>query len=357
MIGVAVVGLGVGEQHARAYLATGRCQLRWLYDLEASQACSVAEKLGAGAVARCFEQILEDPDVQAVSIASYDDAHFAQVVAALNAGKHVFVEKPLCRTVDELLAIKHTWSKYGGKLKLSSNLVLRAAPVYQWLQPKVEAGDFGDLYAFDGDYLYGRLHKITQGWRKAVEPYSVMLGGGVHLVDLMLWLIGERPASVYATGNRICTENTGFRYYDYVAATLRCPSGLIGRITANFGCVHRHQHLVRLFGTEATFVCDDAGPRLHKRLSQSLSPSVLQSFSPSVLRLGDSATERLSDWETLSLPTLPATKGELIAPFVSAILADADLNAHSQEIFDVISICAACDQALQLGSEVEVRYV
>jgi predicted dehydrogenase len=337
-IGVAVVGLGVGEQHARAYLATGRCQLRWLYDLEASQACSVAEKLGAGTVARCFEQILEDPDVQAVSIASYDDAHFAQVVAALDAGKHVFVEKPLCRTVDELLAIKHTWSKHGGKLKLSSNLVLRTAPVYQWLQQKVEAGDFGNLYAFDGDYLYGRLHKITQGWRKAVEPYSVMLGGGVHLVDLMLWLIGERPASVYATGNRICTENTGFRYYDYVAATLRCPSGLIGRITANFGCVHRHQHMVRLFGTEATFVCDDAGPRLHVARDPSAAVGARHA-SP------------------VHLPTLPATKGELIAPFVSAILADANLNAHSQTIFDVISICAACDQALQLGSEVEVRYV
>jgi predicted dehydrogenase len=160
-----------------------------------------------------------------------------------------------------------------------------------------------------------------------------MQGGGVHLVDLMLWLTGERPASVYARGNRICTKNTHFRYYDYVTATLQHPSGLIGRISANFGCVHRHQHIVRLFGTEATFTGDDAGPRLH----MTRNPSVAASPIP--------------------LPTLPATKGELIAPFVAAIVDDENLDAHSQAIFDTISICAACDKALQSGSAVEVRYV
>lgn len=332
-IGVAVVGLGIGEQHARAYLATGRCRLRWLYDLDPLKARAAAERLGAGEVASCFEQILDDAKVQLVSIASYDDAHYAQVVSALESGKHVFVEKPLCRTLDELKAIKRIWSKHGGRFKLSSNVVLRAAPVFQWVKRKIEAGELGSPYAFDGDYLYGRLEKITEGWRQRVEQYSVMQGGGVHLVDLLLWLTGERPQSAVATGNRICTEQAAFRYHDYVAATLRCPSGLVGRITANFGCVHRHQHIVRLFGTKAGFVSDDAGPRWH------------WSRDPSMTA------------EPLTLPALPPTKGALIDSFVTAILADSDLHAHSQEIFDGISICAACDESLTTGSAVEVRYV
>jgi predicted dehydrogenase len=66
--------------------------------------------------------------------------------------------------------------------------VLRAAPLYLWLQQEVKRGSFGEIYAFNGDYLYGRLHKITMGWRKEVSNYSVMLGGGIHLVDLMVWL-------------------------------------------------------------------------------------------------------------------------------------------------------------------------
>lgn len=332
-VGVAVVGLGVGADHCRAYLATDRCDLRWLYDIDAAKARRAANGLGAGVVATDFEQILEDRSVRIVSVASYDDCHFPQVVAALEAGKHVFVEKPLCRSLPELEAVKRTWSKQGGKLKVSSNMVLRTAPLYRWVKQKVEAGEFGQFYAFDGDYLYGRLSKITEGWRHAVEDYSVMLGGGVHLVDLLLWWSGQRPASVHAAGNRICTEGSPFRYSDYVASTLSFPSGLVGRISANFGCVHRHQHLVRLFGTEATFAYDEMGPRWHWTRDPSAHPS------------------------PLNLAPLSKDRGGLIGPFVEAVLADADLGAHTQEIFDVISVCSAADESLKSGRAVEVQYV
>ena len=332
-LGVAVVGLGVGEAHARAYLATGRCDLRWLLDLDDAKAALTSSRLGAGTAAESLEQVLEDPDVDIVSIASYDDAHFGQVVAALDAGKHVFVEKPLCRTLDELAAVKETWNRGNGRLKLSSNLVLRQAPVYRWLKDRIERGELGQVYAFDGDYLYGRLHKITDGWRRDVDDYSVITGGGVHLVDLMMWLTGQRPERVHAAGNRICTEGTEFRYNDFVAASLTMPSGMVARITANFGCIHRHQHVVRVFGAGGTFVHDDTGARLHS------------TRDPSV------------DAEYLEFPTLPPSKGELIGPFVSAVLDDDDLTAHTQEMFDVVSICAACDSAAASGTVEEIQYI
>jgi predicted dehydrogenase len=332
-IGVGVVGLGVGEQHARAYLRTGQCELRWVLDLDAQKARAVVDRLGTGRVAVSLEEILDDPGVQAVSIASYDDAHFEQVVSALEFGKHVFVEKPLCRTMEELEIIVGAWSKHEGRVKLSSNLILRAASIYQWLKRGISSGEFGDVYAFDGDYLYGRLHKITDDWRKNVEDYSVMLGGGIHLVDLLLWLTGERPSSVYVTGNRMCTKKTEFCYNDFASATFHFPSGLIGRITANFGCVHRHQHVVRVFGTKKTFIYDDMGPRLHV------------TRDPGIVAC------------PVTLPTLPENKGDLIPPFVSAILDDDNLNEHTQKIFDVITICAACDKAVRSGSEVKIHYV
>lgn len=332
-LGVAVVGLGIGEQHARAYRALGRCQLRWFYDVEPGKAERLAEQLGEGVPACSFEQILRDPEVEVVSIASYDDAHSDQVIAALEAGKHVFVEKPLCRTLAELKTIKDAWKQRRGTVKLSSNLVLRTAPAYQWLRQKMRTGEFGAPYAFDGEYLYGRLEKITHGWRKDVAGYSVMQGGGIHLVDLLLWMIGERPVSVFAAGNRICTEQTAFRSLDYVAATLRFASGLIGRVSANFGCVHRHQHVLRVFGTNATFVHDDAGPRLHMTRDPAATAA------------------------PVALPTLPLSKSALIAPFIAAILADENLNAHTQGLFDAISICVASDESLLTRSEVEVAYV
>lgn len=332
-LGVAVVGLGVGAQHARAYRATGRCDVRWLCDLDAAKADALASEVGAAQVTTRFEEVLEDPRVQAVSIATFDDAHTEQVVRALEEGKHVFAEKPLCRGLDELGAVKKAWGAHGGRLVLGCNLVLRAAPLYRWLRTQVRSGSFGRLYAFDGDYLYGRLERITHGWRRDVRDYSVMEGGGIHLLDLLLWVSGERPQRVSAMGNRICAEGTAFRHDDYRAALLQFPSGLVGRVTANFGCVHRHHHVVRAFGTGATMVYDDAGARLHR------------TRDPSVPA------------EPLSHAPLPPGKGDLIPGFVAAALGEASLSEDTRTFFDGVAVAAACDEAARTGDTTMVTYL
>jgi predicted dehydrogenase len=329
-LGVAVVGLGIGKEHARAYVRADTCTLRWLYDLDAGRAAATARELGEGRVAESFDAILGDPAVDIVSIASYDDAHAGQVVAALEAGKHVFVEKPLCRSLDELHTIERAWAGSGGR-HLGCNLVLRAAPAFRWLKTAVETGQMGEVFAIDGDYLYGRIEKITAGWRKDVDDYSVMQGGGVHLVDLMLWLTGQRPSSVSALGNRICTRGTAFRYDDYVAATFGFPSSLVGRITANFGGVHRHQHVLRVFGTQASFVHDDLGPRVH--------------------------TSRAPDdgARPLGLSTLPASKGDLIPDFVDAIVKETDPRPGAEHECRVIAACLAADHAVRTGQPTAIE--
>ncbi len=331
-LGVAVVGLGIGAEHARAYARTEGCVLRSVHDLDADRMVRIVRELGRGHPVDTYDAILADTVVDVVSIASYDDAHFAQIVGALRSGKHVFAEKPLCRSVEELRGIRRAWEASGCR-HLASNQVLRAAPLYTWLRSAIEAGDLGEIYAIDGDYLYGRIDKIVDGWRRDVDGYSVMLGGGVHLVDLMLWLTGQRPTSVTAVGSRICTEGTGFRYNDYVAATFHFSSGLVGRITANFGCVHRHQHVLRVFGTKATFVHDDAGPRL----STNREPTVPATALP--------------------LAALPASKGALIPGFVRGILEADDTREQTQRDLDVIAVCLAADQACMTGQPVKIEDV
>jgi predicted dehydrogenase len=333
---VAVVGLGVGEQHARAYARHPACRLRWLYDLDAARARDVAARVGAGhaATADSYSVVTSDPSVRIVSIASYDDAHYSQTVEALAARKHVFIEKPLCRSLDELRALKDCW-QVSGQPQLQSNLVLRAAPLYRWLRAAIAAGELGEVYAFDGEYLYGRLEKITNGWRGTVEDYSVVQGGAIHLIDLMLWLLNERPTAAAATGNRIATEGSPFRYDDFVTAMLRFGDGHgpVARITANFGCVHRHHHVVRVFGTKATFIYDDAGARLHR------------SRDPE---------ERA---EPLPHAPLPTSKGDLIPEFVNAVRDGADSTGAAQREFDVVSCCLAIDEAARTGSWRPIDYV
>ncbi len=90
----------MGEQHARAFAGDARCRLRWVFDLEAPRMQRVVQAIGQGAAADSYEQVLADPAVDIVALATYDNLHAAAVVSALQAGKHVFCEKPLCETAE-----------------------------------------------------------------------------------------------------------------------------------------------------------------------------------------------------------------------------------------------------------------
>ena len=336
-LGVAVIGLGVGEQHARKVAVNSRCRLARLLDLDQAKATDLAQELGAQGTASSLDEILADPEVDVVVVASFDDDHFQQTMACLRAGKHVFVEKPMCRTRAELEALKALWGESGGRLKLGSNLILRTAPLYVWLKKELEAGTLGTVYSIEGEYLYGRLEKITQGWRSGVENYSVMEGGGVHLIDLMLWLTGQKPDRLTAAANRICAQGTAFRYNDFETSVMIFPSGMIGRITANFGCVHRHQHVLRIYGTQGTFLYDDAGARLHR------------------------SRDPWQEAEPVSAEPLPVHKGDLLARFISAVTDDApeELESYRREtesFFHGLAVCLAADEATERNTWMEVDY-
>lgn len=330
---VGVIGLGVGEQHVVGYQENRHCEVVGLCDRDPDALARVRRRVPGARTALRAADLLADPTIDLLSIASNDDDHFSQVCAALENSKHVFVEKPLCQSLDQLKTVKQNWAQQRGRLRLKSNLVLRGAPVYGWLREKVRSGEMGQVYAFDGDYLYGRLEKITDGWRADVEDYSVMEGGGIHLIDLMLWITGERPSTVDTAGNRMCTAGTAFRYKDFAAATFTFPSGMIGRITANFGCVHGHQHVVRIFGTEATLVYDDQGPRYQTHRDPAPPAKPLQHAA------------------------LPPSKYVLIDEFVDAIVRDRDIDEEAQLDFDVMSVCIASDTSLRIGGVQEIEYV
>lgn len=327
---VGVIGLGVGEEHVAAFAAHGACRVVALCDRDRERLNAAGARHPQARLVADASDLLADPDVEVVSIASYDDDHCDHVVAALHAGKDVFVEKPMCRSAAELARVRSAWE--GTDRELACNLVLRAAPLYVWIRERIAKGGLGSLYAFDGDYLYGRLEKITHGWRGRVDDYSVMAGGGVHLVDLMLGLTGQRPHTVSAVGNRISSEGAEFRYHDFVAATFEFESGMVGRVTANFGCVHPHQHVVRIFGTEMTFLHDDCGARLR------------DSRDP-----GRGAAP-------LDLAPLPESKGALIPSFVDDVLAGRRNPSRVRHEFDVVSACVYADEALRTGERVRIRY-
>lgn len=88
-LGVAVVGLGIGEQHARMYATLPSCKVKLLIDLDGARAENLAAEFQGSDAASDFDDALSRDDIDVISIASYDEAHFDQVMRALSAGKHV----------------------------------------------------------------------------------------------------------------------------------------------------------------------------------------------------------------------------------------------------------------------------
>ncbi len=241
MIRAGVIGLGVGQRHAEAYSRHPEVELRSLCDLDSEKLKTAQELFPQATLTTNAMTLLRDPQLDVISIASYDDAHFEQIILALDNDKHVFVEKPVCLFAHEAAAIRAKLREKPA-LRFSSNLLLRNSPRFQWLRQQLKDGLFGTPFYLEGAYDYGRIEKLTQGWRGRLPFYSIVLGGGVHLLDLFQWLSGDKVAEVMAYGNHKVTQGSAFRYPDLVAALLKFESGMVGRLTCNFGGVCPHFH-------------------------------------------------------------------------------------------------------------------
>jgi predicted dehydrogenase len=326
----AIIGLGVGEKHIAGYETDPRCRVVSLCDIDAGKLRDVGGRHPGRRLVGDPAAVLSDPSINAVSIASYDGAHYAQVMAALAAGKHVFVEKPLCLFEHELADIRRALAARP-ELKLSSNLILRKSPRFANLRQRVRAGGLGTPYYVEADYNYGRLSKIIDGWRGHADYYSVVHGGAIHMLDLLFWIFGERPVAVTAFGNSVATRGTTFRFKDCVTALLKFPSGLIAKVTANFGCVMPHHHNLTVYGTAATFVHDALGARLY--------------------------TSR--DPETVGQPVedayLGPAKGDMLPSFVSAILDGGEPDASANDVLETMAVSLAIEKAAELEQTVTIQ--
>lgn len=334
-LNVGVIGLGVGERLAATFSAIPDCRLVAICDKDADKLAEVGNRFPTAQRFADADALIHCDGIDVIAIASYDDAHSNQIVSALDAGRHVFAEKPLCQSAVELAAIREAL-KRNPSLRLSSNTLLRNSPRFRDLRNRISGGDMGRLYCIEADYLYGRFHKILDGWRGNIPGYSVMLGGGIHMIDLVLWLCGERPVDVSATGNAIVSEGSKFEGPDCVMALLNFPSGLIAKVGANFGCVHPHYHRLAVWGTKATFENTLAAP----------------GRTASIWNTSDPAHEPLR----LDTAYPGVDKGVLIPSFIDAILGRGPAEVEEDDVFAAVSVCLAIDMARKSGHRTAVAY-
>ena len=117
MLNAGVIGMGVGEKHVLAYQNHDNINLKTICDFDEEIKTELNTKFPDVLIASEDQSILNDKDIAIVSVASYDNYHSSQIIQALENGKHVIAEKPLCLSLDEMLMIYEV-QKQNKNLKL-----------------------------------------------------------------------------------------------------------------------------------------------------------------------------------------------------------------------------------------------
>jgi predicted dehydrogenase len=221
-LGIAVVGTGLlGARHARAWAEQPETRLVAVMDLREDRARPVAEKYGARWTLD-LAGILSDPEVEAVSIATPDHLHCEAVVACLEAGKDVLVEKPLATNLAEaerMVAV----SRRTGRL-LQVNFSQRFVPEFSFIKETIARGEIGKpvmIQSLKHDTIYVPTGMIP-GWVSATSPVYFMTS---HDLDLIRWYLGAEPVSVVAHEVRTKLQSAGVETHDGLQALVTFGDG------------------------------------------------------------------------------------------------------------------------------------
>jgi predicted dehydrogenase len=242
-----VIGCGhMGASHARAYATNPGFNLVGVVSRGAASRDALAQELSTTAYSDAFAAIAAcKPEV--VCIASYTETHAAYTLAALEAGAHVFVEKPLAGTMAEAEAVIAAARQHGRALMVG--YILRQHP--SWQRFITIARDLGKPLV-----MRMNLNQQSSGseWKthqQLIADTPPIVDCGVHYVDVMCQMTGSRPVSVYALMARLSDEIPADRF-NYGMLQVRFADGSIGWYEAGWG---------PMMSEEAHFVKDVVGPR------------------------------------------------------------------------------------------------
>lgn len=247
MVAIAHVGHGYwGRNLARNFHELGH--LAAVVDPDAKAAETAAKAYGVNAAT--FEGVLADSAIQAVSLATPAGLHFNQAKAALEAGKHVFVEKPLALDIGEAEQLCRLAEERG--LVLMVGHLLQYHPIYIKLREMVEAGELGRL-------LYVYSNRLSLGKFRAEE--NVLWSFAPHDLSMILGLFGEEPSNVTAQGNVSFLPGIA----DMATVQMHFPAGGSGHVQVSWMHPFKEQRLV-VIGDKAMAVFEDSLPNWDDKL-------------------------------------------------------------------------------------------
>lgn len=331
----AIVGCGsIAPTHAEALAALppGEAALVACCDEVPERAQAFAERFHIRAVP--YEDVLRDPDIDAVSVCAPSGRHADLGIPALHAGKHVVVEKPMDISLDACDRLINAQRASGRTLAVISQH--RFDPASQGVKELMDAGELGPLVLADARIPWYRTQEYYDSgdWRGtwALDGGGCLMNQGVHTVDLLRWLCGP-VQTVYAQMGTLAHER--IEVEDVVSATLTFANGAVGTLMASTAAYPGFPARLAVHGTRGSTVIE--GDTLHTLAIQGQEIMAGQEANDHALQVARGGTRAAT-----------AQAGSLrAAPAASSVWGD----AHRAQLQDFIRCCRTGETPLVDGQE------
>ncbi|MBL7118804.1 Gfo/Idh/MocA family oxidoreductase [Candidatus Bathyarchaeota archaeon] len=218
-VGIAVIGCGFwGQQHVRVLSSLENVAVRAVSDIDLNRAKSVAKEYGVPKASANNSELLEDPSIEAVSICTPTTTHWAIAEQAVSSGKHVFVEKPVCDTVEQARLLIVKAGNTG--VTVMPGHIERFNPGVKRVKQLLDQGIVGEVVL---------LHARRVGrWPDRIGDVGVVKDSAIHDLDLARYLLGE-PVSIYAR-----VGSLSHRFEDFAEIMLAFPGVKTAFIESNW---------------------------------------------------------------------------------------------------------------------------
>ena len=215
-IKVAVIGCGTiaNSAHIPAYLESPVAEIKYFCDIIPEKADAAVQKYGCGKAIYDYTEILDDPDLDAVSVCTHNDMHSVISIDFMRHGKDVLCEKPAARILSEALEMEKV-SYETGRI-LSIGVCNRYSNAVNRIKTMIENGDLGEVYHV---YASFRAHRSIPGLGGDFTKFASSGGGalidwGVHYIDLIMYCLND-PKVLTCSGEAFCKLGRDMKNYTY----------------------------------------------------------------------------------------------------------------------------------------------
>lgn len=252
-INAGVIGVGLqGQIHAKSYSLLKEANLKAIADINEEKAQKIAKKLNVPKVYKNYEEMLEDPEIDAVSVTTPDFLHRAPVIDSIEAKKHVLCEKPLATKIEDAEEMIKVWEK--SNVKFMTCFENRWNPPFRNAKRKIKNGDIGRPI-----YIYAKLNAKRSVPLKALswsDKSSPVFFISVHTLDLCRWFAESDVSLVDAHGCSGFLKEKGADVLDSVQSLITLENDVECLMESNWilpeSFPHGYDFEFRVYGSEGT---------------------------------------------------------------------------------------------------------